>query len=35
LDNIKMETEVGKEIVEIQMNYLRDLVNGNLYKLLE
>lgn len=34
LDNIESETEVGKEIVDIQMNYLRDLVNGNLYKLI-
>lgn len=34
LENIEKETEIGKEIVQIQMEYLRDLVNGNIYKLI-
>jgi hypothetical protein len=34
IQNVESETDIGKEIVEIQMNYLRDLVNGNIYKLL-
>jgi len=35
LENIEKESEVGKQIVEIQMNYLRDLVSGDIYKILE
>ena len=35
VENIEEETEMGKEIVEMQMEYLRDLVSGNIYKILE
>ena len=35
VENIEKETDVGKEIIEMQMEYLRDLVNGNIYKILE
>jgi len=35
LENIEKESKVGRQIVEIQMNYLRDLVSGDIYKILE
>ena len=35
VENIEKETDVGKEIIETQMEYLRDLVSGNIYKILE
>jgi len=35
VENIEKETDVGREIVEMQMDYLRDLISGNIYKILE
>lgn len=35
LRNIRDETKIGKQIIRIQMEYLRDLVNGNIYKMLD
>lgn len=31
IQNVKDDTEVGKEIIEIQMQYLRDLASGAIY----
>ncbi|MBI2465082.1 hypothetical protein HYV64_02965 [Candidatus Shapirobacteria bacterium] len=33
--NVKNETEIGKKIVTIQSDFMRDLVNGEIYKILE
>ncbi len=35
IENIEKETEIGQEIVEMQMEYLRDLISGDIYKILE
>lgn len=32
LKSVEKEDEVGKEIIEIQMEYLRDLVAGTIYQ---
>jgi len=32
LKNIEDETEIGMQIVEIQSTFLKDLINGNIYK---
>lgn len=31
LDSIEKEDEIGKEMVEIQMDYLRDMAEGAIY----
>jgi len=33
IKNIEEENEVGKEIIDIQMEYLRDMAQGAIYKL--
>ena len=35
VENIEKETEIGQEIIEMQMGYLRDLISGHIYKILE
>ena len=30
IENIEKETETGQEIVEMQMEYLRDLISGDI-----
>ncbi len=35
LENIEEENEVGKEIIEIQMEYLRDMAEGAIYQISE
>ncbi len=32
LDNVKAENKIGKEIIEIQMEYLRDMASGAIYQ---
>lgn len=32
IENVKEGNEVGKEIMEIQMEYLRDMASGAIYK---
>ncbi|MBU1117952.1 hypothetical protein KKD37_03220 [Patescibacteria group bacterium] len=32
--NIENETEVGKQIIKIQSDFMRDLVSGNIYKMM-
>jgi len=32
IENVKAGNEVGKEILEIQMEYLRDMASGAIYK---
>lgn len=32
IENVKAGNEVGKEIMEIQMEYLRDMASGAIYK---
>lgn len=32
IKNIKAENEIGKEIIEIQMEYLRDMAQGAIYQ---
>ena len=34
LKEVSDESEIGKEIMEIQSNFLRDLVNGKIYNLI-
>lgn len=31
LDNIARNSEIGREVIEIQMEYLRDLASGAIY----
>ena len=35
IKGVKSESEVGKEIVKIQLEYLQDLVSGKLYDVLQ
>lgn len=32
IENVKEENEVGKEIIKIQMEFLRDMAKGAIYK---
>lgn len=32
IENVKAENEVGKEIMDIQMEYLRDMASGVIYQ---
>ena len=33
--DVEAETEVGKKMIEIELRFMRDLVNGQLYQNLE
>lgn len=33
--NVEQETEIGKKIVAIQSDFMHDLINGEIYKMLE
>ena len=35
IDNVRKETKLGKEIIEVQLEYLQDMVKGNIYSVLE
>ena len=35
IKNIEKGTDMGQEIIEMQMEYLRDLISGDIYKILE
>jgi len=35
ISNVKNETKLGKQIIEIQLEYLRDMVKGNIYQVLD
>lgn len=34
ISNIEKETDLGLQIVETQINYLRDVANGKIYRVL-
>jgi len=35
VDNVKNETELGRQIIDIQMEYLQDRIKGNIYTALD
>lgn len=35
IEHIKQDDQIGKQVVDIQINYLRDLVQGKIYAELE
>lgn len=32
--NVSDETDIGKQIIDVEMNFLRELVSGDLHKLM-
>lgn len=35
IDNVKKETKLGQQIIEMQLEYLQDMVKGNIYTALD
>jgi len=35
VDNVKNETELGRQIIDIQLEYLQDMIRGNIYTALD
>lgn len=35
INNVKKETKLGKQIIEMQLEYLQDMVKGNIYTALD
>ena len=35
VDNVKNETELGRQIIDIQLEYLQDMIKGNIYTALD
>ena len=35
VDNVKNETELGRQIIGIQLEYLQDIIKGNIYTALD